>query len=148
PAWLFEKGWAMVAVIAASVWKDAGFVMILFLAGLQAVGTDHREAAVIDGANGWQAFWRVTFPLLSPTVFLVSVILLINSFQVFEQVWIMTEGGPLNSTTVVVEQIVRNAFSFGRMGYAAAMSWVLFAFIFSVTLIQVRMQKRWVHYAN
>ncbi|MEN8240118.1 MAG: sugar ABC transporter permease [Actinomycetota bacterium] len=148
PAWLFEKGWAMVAVIAASVWKDAGFVMILFLAGLQAVGTSHREAALIDGANGWQAFWRVTFPLLSPTVFLVSVILLINSFQVFEQVWIMTEGGPLNSTTVVVEQIVRNAFSFGRMGYAAAMSWVLFAFIFAVTLIQVQLQKRWVHYGS
>ena len=148
PAWLFERGWAMVAVIAASVWKDAGFVMILFIAGLQAISIDYREAAFVDGANQWQTFWRVTFPLLTPTVFLVSIILLINSFQVFEQVWILTEGGPLGSTTVVVERIVRNAFSFGRMGYAAAMSWVLFAFIFGVTLLQTRLQKRWVHYGG
>jgi multiple sugar transport system permease protein len=144
PAWLFEQGWAMVSIIAASVWKDAGFVMILFLAGLQAISPDYAEAAVVDGASRWQAFWRITFPLLTPTVFLVLVILLINSFQVFEQVWILTEGGPLGSTTVVVERIVKNAFSFGRMGYAAAMSWVLFALIFGVTLVQNRLQKRWV----
>lgn len=147
PAWLFERGWAMVSIIAASVWKDAGFVMILFLAGLQAISPDYAEAAVVDGANRWQTFWRITFPLLTPTVFLVLVILLINSFQVFEQVWILTEGGPLGSTTVVVEQIVKNAFDFGRMGYAAAMSWVLFALIFGVTLVQNRLQKRWVYSA-
>lgn len=147
PAWLFEQGWAMVSIIAASVWKDAGFVMILFLAGLQAISPDYAEAAVVDGASRWQTFWRVTFPLLTPTVFLVLVILLINSFQVFEQVWILTEGGPLGSTTVVVERIVKNAFSFGRMGYAAAMSWVLFALIFGVTLVQNRLQKRWVYSA-
>lgn len=147
PAWLFEQGWAMVSIIAASVWKDAGFVMILFLAGLQAISPDYAEAAVVDGASRWQAFWRITFPLLTPTVFLVLVILLINSFQVFEQVWILTEGGPLGSTTVVVERIVKNAFSFGRMGYAAAMSWVLFALIFAVTLVQNRLQKRWVYSA-
>lgn len=146
PAWLFERGWAMVSVIGVSVWKDAGFVMILFLAGLAAIPAEHREAALVDGANPWQAFWRVTFPLLTPVVLLVLIILMINSFQVFEQVWILTEGGPLGSTTVVVEQIVKNAFSFGRMGYAAAMSWVLFAFIFSVTILQIRLQKRWVHY--
>ncbi|GBE24236.1 MAG TPA: sugar ABC transporter permease [Actinobacteria bacterium] len=148
PQWLFERGWAMVSVIGVSVWKDAGFVMILFLAGLQAIPADCREAAFVDGANPWQTFWKVTLPLLTPTVFLVSVILLINSFQVFEQVWILTGGGPLESTTVVVEQIVRNAFSFGRMGYAAAMSWILFAFIFTVTLIQTRLQRRWVHYGG
>ncbi|HDH02861.1 MAG TPA: sugar ABC transporter permease [Actinobacteria bacterium] len=147
PQWLFERGWAMVSVIGVSVWKDAGFVMILFLAGLQAIPAEHREAAFVDGASRWQTFWRITLPLLTPTVFLVSIILLINSFQVFEQVWILTEGGPFGSTTVVVEQIVRNAFSFGRMGYAAAMSWVLFGFIFTVTLIQTRLQRRWVHYA-
>ena len=148
PEWLFERGWAMVSVIGVSVWKDAGFVMILFLAGLQAIPAEHREAAFVDGATRWQTFWRVTLPLLTPTVFLVSIILLINSFQVFEQVWILTEGGPLGSTTVVVEQIVRNAFSFGRMGYAAAMSWVLFGFIFTVTLLQTRLQRRWVHYGG
>ncbi len=148
PQWLFERGWAMVSVIAVSVWKDAGFVMILFLAGLQAIPADCREAAFVDGASPWQTFWKVTLPLLTPTVFLVSIILLINSFQVFEQVWILTGGGPLESTTVVVEQIVRNAFSFGRMGYAAAMSWILFAFIFTVTLVQTRLQRRWVHYGG
>ncbi|MCH7668417.1 MAG: sugar ABC transporter permease [Acidobacteria bacterium] len=146
PQWLFERGWAMVSVIAVSVWKDAGFVMILFLAGLQAVPADCREAAFVDGATRWQTFWRITFPLLTPTVFLVSIILLINSFQVFEQVWILTGGGPLDSTTVVVQQIVKNAFSFGRMGYAAAMSWILFVFIFAVTILQTRLQRRWVHY--
>ncbi len=148
PEWLFERGWAMVSVIGVSVWKDAGFVMILFLAGLQAIPAEHREAAFVDGATRWQTFWQVTLPLLTPTVFLVSIILLINSFQVFEQVWILTEGGPLGSTSVVVEQIVRNAFSFGRMGYAAAMSWVLFGFIFTVTLLQTRLQRRWVHYGG
>jgi multiple sugar transport system permease protein len=146
PAWLFERGWAMVAVIAASVWKDAGFVMILFLAGLQAIAPEYREAAFVDGAGPWQTFRRVTLPLLTPTVFLVLIILMINSFQVFDQVWILTQGGPLGSTTVVVERIVKNAFSFGRMGYAAAMSWVLFAAIFSTTLLQTRLQRRWVHY--
>lgn len=147
PAWLFDRGWAMAAVIGASVWKDAGFVMILFLAGLQAIDPEYGEAARVDGASRFQIFWRVTFPLLTPTVFLVLVILLINSFQVFEQVWILTGGGPLGSTTVVVEQIVKNAFSFGRMGYAAAMSWVLFAVILTVTLVQTRLQRRWVHHA-
>jgi len=146
PAWLFEEGWAMVAIIGVSVWKDAGFVMLLFLAGLQAIPDSYREAAFVDGAGRVAAFRRITLPLLSPTVFLVSVILLINSFQVFEQVWIMTQGGPIGSTTVVVQQIVRNAFGFGRLGYAAAMSWVLFAMIFGVTLMQTWLQRRWVHY--
>jgi multiple sugar transport system permease protein len=144
PAWLFERGWAMVAIIGASVWKDTGFVMLLFLAGLQPIPADYLEAARVDGAGRLQAFWRITLPLLTPTTFLVLVILLINSFQIFEQVWILTEGGPAGSTTVVVERIVRNAFEYGRVGYAAAMSWVLFAVIFIVTVVQTRLQKRWV----
>lgn len=146
PAWLFEEGWAMAAIIGVSVWKDAGFVMLLFLAGLQAIPDSYREAALVDGAGKVAAFRRVTLPLLSPTVFLVSIILLINSFQVFEQVWVMTQGGPVGSTTVIVQQIVKNAFGFGRLGYAAALSWVLFAMIFAVTLLQTRLQRRWVHY--
>lgn len=144
PAWLFERGWAMAAVVGASVWKDTGFVMLLFLAGLQAIPRDYLEAARVDGAGRVQAFRKITLPLLTPTTFLVLVILLINSFQIFEQVWILTEGGPAGSTTVVVERIVRNAFDYGRVGYAAAMSWVLFAVIFAVTLVQTRTQKRWV----
>lgn len=146
PAWLYEKGWAMAAVIGVSVWKDAGFVMLLFLAGLQAIPDSYLEAARVDGAGRIAGFFLITLPLLTPTIFLVSIILLINSFQVFEQVWIMTGGGPVGSTSVIVEQIVRNAFTFGRLGYAAAMSWVLFAMIFTVTLLQSRLQKRWAHY--
>lgn len=146
PAWLFERGWAMAAIVGASVWKDTGFVMLLFLAGLQAIPPDYREAALVDGASRVQAFRRITLPLLTPTIFLVLVISLINSFQVFEQVWVMTGGGPVASTTVIVEQIVRTAFDYGRVGYAAAMSWVLFAIIFTVTLAQNRMQRRWVFY--
>lgn len=144
PAWLFERGWAMASIVGASVWKDTGFVMLLFLAGLQAIPPDYLEAARVDGASRLQAFRKITMPLLTPTTFLVVVILLINSFQIFEQVWILTEGGPVGSTTVVVERIVRNAFDYGRVGYAAAMSWVLFAVIFAVTLVQMRLQKRWV----
>ncbi len=146
PAWLFEQGWAMVAIISVSVWKDAGFVMLLFIAGLQAIPTSYREAALVDGATGRAAFRHVTLPLLTPTVFLVTIILLINSFQVFEQVYVMTQGGPVESTTVIVQQIVENAFTFGRLGYGAAMSWVLFAMIFGITVVQSRLQKRWVHY--
>ena len=86
-------------------------------------------------------------PLLSPASFFVVVISLINNFQVFDQVWVMTQGGPAGSTSVVVQQIVQNAFSYGRMGYAAAMSWALFAVILVVTAVQLRLQKRWVVYA-
>ncbi len=101
---------------------------------------------MVDGATGRAAFRHVTLPLLTPTVFLVTIILLINSFQVFEQVYVMTQGGPVESTTVIVQQIVENAFTFGRLGYGAAMSWVLFAMIFGITVVQSRLQKRWVHY--
>lgn len=146
PSWLFERGWAMVAVVAASVWKDAGFVMLLFLAGLQAIPPEYQEAALVDGAGPWQVLRRITLPLLTPTTFFVLIILIINSFQVFEQIWIMTGGGPLGSTTVVVERIIRHAFTYGRMGYAAAMSWVLFGLIFTVTLFQTRLQRRWALY--
>ena len=144
PAWLFERGWAMAAIVGASVWKDTGFVMLLFLAGLQAIPPDYREAALVDGASPWQVFSRITLPLLTPTIFLVTIVSLINSFQVFEQVWILTQGGPVGSTTVIVERIVRTAFDYGRVGYAAAMSWVLFGLIFVATLVQNRVQDRWV----
>jgi multiple sugar transport system permease protein len=146
PSWLFDPNWAMPAIILTSVWKDIGFVMVMYLAGLQNIPGDYYEAASLDGASGWQRFRHITLPLLSPTTFFVLVISLINSFQVFDQVWIMTEGGPAGATSVLVEQIVKHAFSYGRMGYAAAISWVLFALVFSATLIQSRLQRRWVVY--
>ncbi|HUS17419.1 MAG TPA: sugar ABC transporter permease [Chloroflexia bacterium] len=146
PAWLFDPQWAMPAIIMTSVWKDIGFVMVMYLAGLQGIPQEYRDAAAIDGASGWQRFRYITLPLLSPTTFFALTISLINSFQVFDQVWIMTGGGPAGATTVLVEQIVKNAFSYSNMGYASALSWVLFAIVFSVTLLQNRMQKRWVTY--
>jgi multiple sugar transport system permease protein len=141
PGWLFDPAWAMPAIILTSVWKDLGFVLVLFLGGLQAIPSDYYEAAALDGANRLAQFRFVTLPLLGPTTFFVFIISLISSFQVFDQVWIMTEGGPAGATTVLVEQIVRHAFSYGEMGYAAAISWVLFALVLGATLFQFRLQR-------
>ncbi len=146
PAWLFDPQWAMPAVVITSVWKDLGFLMVMFLAGLQGIPEVYYEAASIDGATRWQTFWRITLPLLSPTAFFALIISLINSFQVFDQIWIMTEGGPAGATSVLVELIVKNAFSYSRMGYASALSWVLFLLVFAVTLVQMRLQRNWVAY--
>jgi len=146
PAWLADPGWAMPAIIITSVWKDIGFVMILFLAGIQNISSEYYEAASLDGANAWHRLRYITIPLLSPTTFFITTMLLINSFQVFDQVWVMTGGGPAGATSVIVQQIVRNAFDFSRMGYAATLSWFLFAIIFIVTLLQMKLQNRWVTY--
>ena len=146
PAWLYDPHWAMPAIILTSVWKDTGFIMVLFLSSLQSIPQEYYEAAALDGANGWAKFRYITLPLLSPAVFFTLIISLINSFQVFDQVWIMTQGGPAGSTSVLVEQIVNNSFRYGRMGYAATLSWVLFLIVFAVTIFQTRMQKNWVAY--
>jgi len=143
PAWLFDPNWAMASVILTSVWKDTGFVMVILLAGLQGIPRVYYEASSIDGATRWQQLWHVTVPLLAPAIFFALTITLINSFQVFDQVYVMTGGGPAGATTVLVERIVRQAFSYSRMGYASAMSWVLFALIFATTLVLSRMQRRW-----
>jgi multiple sugar transport system permease protein len=146
PAWLFDPNWAMPAIIITSVWKDIGFIMILFLTGLQNIPQEYYDAAAIDGAGNWDKFRYVTLPLLSPTAFFTLIISLINSFQVFDQVWVMTKGGPAGATSVLVEQIVNNSFRYGRMGYAATLSWVLFLIVFLVTVLQTRLQKNWVSY--
>jgi multiple sugar transport system permease protein len=146
PGWWVDPHWAMPSIILASAWKDIGFVMIILLAGLQAIPDDYYEAASLDGAGRFALFRYITLPLLSPALFFVVVISLINNFQVFDQVWVMTQGGPAGSTSVVMERIVKNAFSFGKMGYASAMSWVLFAIILTITLAQFRLQRRWVNY--
>ena len=147
PGWWVDPQWAMPSIVLASAWKDVGFVMVILLAGLQAIPEEYYEAAALDGQGRWGRFRHVTLPLLTPAIFFVVVISLINNFQVFDQVWVMTGGGPADATTVVMEQVVKNAFSFGRMGYAAAMSWVLFAVILAITLVQLRLQRRWVNYA-
>ena len=146
PAWLYDPQWAMSAIIITSVWKDTGFFMLMFLAGLQNIPETYYEAAKIDGANGIKRFLHITLPLLTPTTFFAITMALINSFQVFDQIWIMTEGGPAGATSVVVEQIVRNAFNYSRMGYASAISWVLFLLVFLATLLQMRIQNKWINY--
>ncbi len=146
PAWLFDPDTALFAIIITSVWKDIGFVAIMYLAGLQGIPENYYEAAKIDGASIWQRLRFITLPLLTPTTFFALIISLINSFQVFDQVWLMPESIAQRGTTVIVEQIVNNAFRYSRMGYASTMSWVLFAVIFAITLVQLRLQKRWVHY--
>jgi multiple sugar transport system permease protein len=142
PGWLFDPNWAMAGIVLTSVWKDIGFVTVIYLAGLQDIPENLYEAAELDGASPWQRFWTITLPMLAPTTFFVTTISLISSFQVFDQVWIMTGGGPAGATSVMVEQIYKNAFSYYKMGYASAISWVLFALIFVVTLAQNVAQRR------
>lgn len=146
PPWLASTTWAMPAVILMSVWKGFGTNMLIFLAGLQGIPQEVQEAAMIDGANRWQRFWRITWPLLTPTTFFVLVISCIASFQVFEQVYVMTEGGPAYATTVLGLFIYLNAFRYNNMGYAAAAAYLLFALILAITLVQLRLQRRWTHY--
>ena len=146
PGWWTDPVWAMPSIILASAWKDLGFVMVILLAGLQAINPDLLEAAKIDGAGWWRRLVSVVLPLLSPSTFFVLVISLINGFQVFDQVYAMTGGGPNGASTVVVQQIYDLTFRYGAAGEASALSWVLFIVILAITLIQVRGQKRWVTY--
>ena len=147
PGWWTDPTWAMPSVILASAWKDLGFVMVILLAGLQSIPADIQDAARIDGANAWQRFRRITLPLLSPSSFFVLVISLINGFQVFDQVYVMTGGGPSGSSQVVVGQIYDLTFRYGRAGEASALSWLLFAVILVITAVQLRGEKKWVTHA-
>ncbi len=146
PAWLQSELWAMPAVALVSVWKDMGFFGLILLSGLQGIDKTYYEAASIDGANGWQQFLKITIPLLSPSIFFVLVISLINSFQIFPQIMIMTDGGPNGATQVMVERIYKYGFRYYEMGYASAFSWLLFLIIFWLTNLQMKLQKNWVHY--
>lgn len=148
PAWLFDANVALYAMVITSVWKDLGYVAVLYLGGLQGIGDTFYEAARIDGATAWQRLRYITIPLLTPTMFFIAIILLINSFQVFDQFWLMPmrDSAAARQVQVIVTDVVRNAFSYNRMGYASAMSWVLFVLIFIITFVQLRLQKRWVYY--
>jgi len=146
PNWLFDKYWAMPGIVIAAIWKDTGYYALIFLAALKGVDKSYHEAAIIDGANKFQRLTRITLPLISPTMFLVIIMNVIGGFQVFESVYIMTGGGPANATTIIVERIYANAFRFLKMGYASAYAWVLFLIIFIITMIQLKLQKRWVNY--
>jgi multiple sugar transport system permease protein len=146
PGWWTDPVWAMPSIILASAWKDLGFVMVILLAGLQAIDPDLIDAARVDGAGWWRRLFSVVLPLLSPSTFFVIVISLINGFQVFDQVYAMTGGGPGGSTQVVVQQIYDLTFRYGAAGEASALSWMLFAVILGVTVVQIIGQRRWVTY--
>lgn len=146
PNWLTSKTWAMPAVIITSIWKNLGFNMLLFLAGLQGIPETFYEAAKIDGAGWWASFKNITLPLLSPTTFFVVVMSIISSFQVFDQIYIMTEGGPARSTSVLVHYLYQNAFQYFKMGYASAIAYILFFLVFIITMIQLKRSKDWVIY--
>jgi multiple sugar transport system permease protein len=144
--WLSDTTWAMPAVIIMSVWRGLGYPMVLYLAGLQGIPEEYYEAAKIDGAGGWQVFRHVTIPLISPTSFFILVLSIIGSFQVFEQTYIMTQGGPSFSTMTIVLLLFNRGFYDFRMGLASAMAYVLFAIILVFTFVQFQLQRRWVHY--
>lgn len=145
-AWLSSTKWAMPAVIIMGVWGILGEGMIIFLAGLQSISQSYYEAAEVDGASGWQKLWRITLPLITPSLFFFFIITMINAFQAFEQIYIMTRGGPVNSTTTIVYYIYRNAFRNFKMGYASSQAIVLFLIIMILTLISWRSQEKWVFY--
>ncbi|MBN1895173.1 sugar ABC transporter permease [bacterium] len=139
--WLNDPRSAMFALILMGVWKSFGVNMVLFSAGLQGIPESYYEAAEIDGAGKWTRFWRITVPLLSPTTFFILVMSMIGSFQVFDTVWVLTSGGPLGSTKVMVFYIYEHAFKFFEMGYASAVAYVLFAMLAFLALIQVKAMK-------
>ena len=146
PKWLVSSKWAMPAVIAVSVWQGLGYAMVLFLAGLQNIRQDIYEASALDGATGMRRLWHITLPLLSPMTFFVLIISIIGSFQVFELVYVMIKAGPSNATNTLVFFIYQNGFMFYQMGIASAAAMVLFLIVLTLTLVQYRLQDRWVHY--
>lgn len=142
--WLYDEKFAMPALIIVSVWKNIGYNMIIFLAGLQAIPESVNEASEIDGATGAKRFFLVTLPLLTPTLFFVSIMTVIMSFQVFDLIYLMTEGGPENSTMIMVYWLFKQAFEYFNIGKASAIAYILFIIILLLTLIQWITRKKWV----
>ena len=142
PGWTSSTAWAMPAVIIASVWRDMGYYMVLFLAGLQTIPTELYEAARVDGANAWQRFWNITLPGLRPTTFFVLIMCTVASFKVFDLIVVMTDGGPGRATKVLSQLIYEEGIREGRFGYASAISLVLFLLVAGFTVIQFLLQRR------
>jgi len=139
--WLGDPHWAMPAIILMAVWKGFGYNMLIFIAGLQAIPDELYDAAEIDGAGPFRRFFSITLPMLAPTLVFVAVITMIGYFQLFAEPYVMTQGGPLRSTTSVVLLMYEEGFRWWRMGYAAAIAFVLFVVILLATLVQFRLQK-------
>jgi multiple sugar transport system permease protein len=144
--WLSDPTLAMPSIIAMSIWQGLGINVIIFLAGLQGIPADLLDAASVDGAGSWARFRNVTLPLLTPSIFFTTVLSLIGSFQVFDQVFVLAKPKPTEATITVVYFIYENGFRFFKMGYASAASWVLFMIVALFTAIYFWSQSRWVHY--
>jgi multiple sugar transport system permease protein len=146
PNWFNDPAWAKPAIILMITWGSAGATMIILLAGLKNIPLTLYEAARVDGASSLSQFRHITLPLLSPSLFFVVIVGVINAFQVFTQAYVATQGGPLNATLFYVYDLFNNAFGYFKMGYASAMGWLLFLVILAITLIQFRVARLWVFY--
>jgi multiple sugar transport system permease protein len=147
PSWLMEPQWTTVALLVVLLWGGVGYDMVIYLAGLQGISRDYYEAAQLDGAGFWRQFRDITVPLLTPTIFFLLIIALINSFQVFDLVYIMTRIDTAGTTfPTLVYYIYEEGFRNFRMGYAVTLSWALLVILLAFTAVQFRLQRRWVHY--
>jgi multiple sugar transport system permease protein len=145
PRWLADPDWALPALLMMSLW-GLGRSMVIYLASLQGIPRHLYEAASIDGANAWHSFWKITLPMLTPTIFFNLVLSVISTFQTFTSAFVATDGGPLDSTLFYVLYLFRHAFQYFNMGYASALAWILFLIILALTLLIVRSSGRWVYY--
>jgi multiple sugar transport system permease protein len=145
-SWLTDESWAMAAVVLVYVWQQFGFSLLLFVGGLNNIPREMHEAAAMDGATGWRRHLHITLPLLSPTMLVASVVGIINALQVFEQPYVLTDGGPGDATRTAVMVIYQSAFEQLRFGEASAVGVLLFALILAVTALQFRLSRRFVHY--
>ncbi len=141
PRWAADKHWAMITVVLFGVWKSMGYYMVIYLAGLQGINPDLYEAASIDGATAWQKFVHITIPQLGPTTFFVTVMLTIQSFKVFDQVYLLTQGGPGTSTLVLVYHVYNEAFVSWDLGYSSMVALVLFFVVLAITVVQFRLRR-------
>ena len=148
PNMLADQTLAMQAVIIVSLWAGVGYNTVLFNAALDMVPANYLEAARIDGASAWDRFWKIRLPLISPTLFFGTVMTAITSLQVFDQIYVMTRGGPGNATSTLGYAIYQRGFQNFQMGYASAIAWVMFAMIMALTALQFWLQRKWVHYDN
>ena len=136
----------MVSLILMSLWQAIGYNIVVLAAGLNNINPAVMEAARIDGTTAWSRFWKVTFPMLSPSLFFASVMTVIGAFKVFTQPFMLTKGGPGESTNTLVLHLYRSAFSYDKLGLASSLAWVLFVLVMLMTALQFVGQKRWVNY--
>lgn len=148
PRWSASVDWAMPTVILASIWRNMGYYMIIYLAALQGIPRILYEAAEIDGASAWQKFRYVTVPMLTPATFFISIMLTITSFKVFDLIMVMTNGGPGRATNVLVIHTYNTAFRQFKFGYSSAIAMVLFVLVMAITIVQFYMERRWVEYSQ